>query len=221
MSSATRGFCAASVALVTFLTVSAATAAPFEFDAIQREDGLRVLAFGVLVGAAFGGERTVLATYTDGSQSTIEAGKGAFVGGGVRWTPLWYEKLVGLGLALDVGWKGTGIYAENGNVYFTRVPLTLTARGSLALAQTFSFFAGAGGTLELAPYLHGDGVATGLDVHFDTPVGGVLEVGLMWEAMHHIGIELKGDAKFIRYHWADGSLDGNSFGFLLGVYGLI
>jgi hypothetical protein len=221
MSSIIRGLGAASAALATLLTMNVAKADSFEFNATQREDGLRVLAFGVLVGAASGGDQTVLATYTDGSQSSFKAGQGAFVGGGVRWTPLWYQQLVGLGLALDVGWKGTGIYATNANIYFTRVPVTLTARGSLALAETFSFFAGAGGTLELAPHLQGDGQASSLDVRFDTPLGGVVEVGLMWEAMQHIGIELLGDVRFLRYHSTAGSLDGKSLGFLLGLHGLL
>jgi len=220
MSSIIRSLGAGSALLATLLAVNVAKADSFEFNAADREDGLRVLAFGVVVGAAFGGDQTVLATYTDGSQSSFNAGQGAFVGGGVRWTPLWYRQLVGLGLALDIGWKGTGIYAENANVYFTRVPVTLTARGSLALAETFSFFAGAGGTLELAPHLQGDGQASGLDIKFDAPIGGVVEVGLMWEALYHVGIEFLGDARFLRYRSTAGSLDGKSLGFLLGLHAL-
>jgi hypothetical protein len=43
----------------------------------------------------------------------------------------------------------------------------------------------------------------------------------MWEAMHHIGFELLGEARFLRYHSTAGSLDGKSLGFLLGLHGLL
>jgi hypothetical protein len=220
MSSNVRSLFVVAALSISASSTNVASAEGFEFNATHREDGLRVLAVGVIIGGAFGGAPTVLATYTDGTESSIEAGKGAFVGAGLRWTPLWYEQLLGLGLALDVGWKGTGIYADNGNVYFTRAPVTLTARGLLALAPTFSFLAGAGGTFELAPHLHGDGIASALDVRFDPPLGGVLEAGLMWEAMPHIGIELTGNARFLRYHWENGSLDGKSLGFMLGLHAM-
>ena len=92
----------------TLLIMNVAKADSFEFNAAHREDRLRVLAFGIPVGAASRGDETLLATYTDGSQSSFKAGQGAFVGDGVRWTQLRYQQLVGLGLALDVGWKRTG-----------------------------------------------------------------------------------------------------------------
>lgn len=192
--------------------------AEFEFEPLHRSDRLPVLGLDILVGGAFGGQETAFATYTDGSTSTIEAGKGGFVGGGVRWTPWWYEELFALGAALDVGYKSTGIYASNGTIELTRVPGTLTVRGLLSIVRSFSLVVGVGGVVEFSPHLSGSGIAYTLDEYGETAVGGVVNAGLLYEAMPHIGVELTGDARFMDIEFPDVTLNANSFGFQCGLH---
>lgn len=211
------GWVATGLGLCCWLQVKAGFAG-FEFEPFHRSDRLPVLGLDILVGAGFGGEQTAFATYSDGSTSSIEAGKGGFVGGGLRWTPLWYEELFAVGLAVDVGYKSTGIYASNGTIELTRVPTTLTARGLLSVVQSFSLLVGGGGVVEFAPHLEGSGIAYTLDEYGSTAIGGVINAGLLYEAMPHLGVELTGDARFMDMEFSDVTLNANSIGFQCGLH---
>lgn len=168
--------------------------------AAQEGDVLSTFGVHVYAGFAGGGDTIYEVTYTDGSTSSLDAGEGLMLGGGLTWTPLWLTDRLGLGLGYDVGYKlGTTGQAANGSINLERVPMTLSARGLFAIAGNYHLLLAAGGVAEFGVHLYGDGVATGIDGRFSDAFGGMAELGVLFGAPLAVGAEITGRFTMIEY----------------------
>lgn len=153
------------------------------------------------LGYEFGGDNILNARYTDGSSSTIDAGDGLLVSGGIAY--LFNEQFA---LQTTIGWKYQTIQqADNGGADFTRFPL------EALLQYTFSKVRMGGGvTRHLSPKLSTDGVLKPYGASFDDATGAVLQLdyvtdfGLIWGVRRtNISYTIKN---------TDIDVDGNSWG---------
>ena len=117
-------------------------------------------------GADFGGETIATATFTNGSQKSIKANEGAYVGGGA--SILLDSKDIEIEATLS--YKYTSITASNGDVTWTRFPLEV-----LAFYRMPKFRLGGGLTYHLSPKLKASGAAGNFSVTVDDAAGAVLQ----------------------------------------------
>lgn len=130
-------------------------------------------------GFAFGGEKLVAATFTNGSDASITAGSGAQIGLGFVLTPLRTEGH-SLGISVDQSAKFTSISARNADITLTRFPLVAALRYGYAFNDTWNFIAGGGMVFEYGISLTGSGDAEGLDQKFHTALGFMAEAGVAY-----------------------------------------
>jgi hypothetical protein len=196
--------------------VAARESTPLEPPAPVQEPQTHPL-FGInaAVGAVFGGDNLMSATFTDGSTADLRAGRGAILSIGAMATPLWAGP-VGLGLGADIGIKYTSITASNGTVSLTRFPLVLSAHALFDVSHHWFVLAAGGLHHELGVNLSGDGLASGLSVDFDSSWGGMGEVGAYY-ARRHLG-----GSGTIRYTSVHYSIGGQTFDASnVGIFGAI
>jgi len=181
--------------------------------AAQAGDVLSTFGLHIGAGFTFGGDEIITLIYSDGSTSTLYAGQGLSIGGGVTWTPLWLNDRVGLGLGYDVGYKlGTTSSNADGTIEMERVPMVLSVRGLVALAANYHFLLAAGGVAEFGPHVYGTGVATGSDLRFSDAFGGMIEAGILFGAPLSLGAEITGRFTAIEYEAMGEKLSGLSGG---------
>ena len=130
-------------------------------------------------GFAFGGEKLVAATFTDGSDGSITAGSGAQIGLGFVLTPLRTEGH-SLGISVDQSAKFASISARNADITLTRFPLVAALRYGYAFNDTWNFIAGGGMVFEYGISLIGSGDAEGLDEKFHSALGFMAEAGVAY-----------------------------------------
>lgn len=120
-----------------------------------------------------GGDVVAELFYTDGSTTTMRAGQGGTVSGGLRLRP---REGSPLSLRTTVGYKFVLNPSTNSNARLTRIPVEVVA----AYDVTPDVWVGAGYVLHAATKLNGDGFLPDLD--FDPAHGGTVEVGWRWFA---------------------------------------
>ena len=143
----------------TTLALAIAAAAPLGSHAVD----VRPVFKG---GADFGGETIATATFTNGSQKSIKANEGAYIGGGA--SILLDSKDIEIEATLS--YKYTSITASNGDVTWTRFPLEV-----LAFYRMPKFRLGGGLTYHLSPTLKASGAAGNFNVTVDDALGAVLQ----------------------------------------------
>jgi len=181
--------------------------------AAQQGDILSTFGLHIAAGFSFGGDELATVTYADGSTSTLYAGQGIYVGGGVTWTPLWLNDRLGFGLGYDVGYRlGTTFSNSDGTIEMERIPMSLTVRGLVALAANYHFLLAAGPVVEFGPKVYGTGVANVQELRFSDAVGGIVEAGILFGAPLAVGGEITGRFTGIEYSAPAGTASGISGG---------
>jgi len=187
--------------------------------AAQQGDVLSTFGVHINAGFAFGGDTLATVTYSDGSTSSLEAGEGISVAGGVTWTPLWPTDRLGFGLGYDVGYKlGTTFSNSDGTLEMERIPMSLSVRGLLAIAANYHFLLALGGVAEFGPHVYGTGVATGSNLRFSDAFGGMAEAGILFGAPLALGGEITGRFTAIEYSAMGNKASGLSGGINFGVH---
>lgn len=167
--------------------------------ALRKGQWLSAFGVNVTAGLAFGGDTIFRATYQDGSTSSMQAGDGISLLGGLTFTPLWIAKRIGLGLGAEAGFKYRANRADNGTAELTRFPLLTTARGLIGLGKDWHLLAALGAQTDFGASMSGDGVAVGLDESFQNSVGFVMEAGVLLGAPRSFGAEITARYTIQRY----------------------
>jgi|GEM_PF-1272153 len=189
--------------------------------AAQEGDILSTFGIHVSAGFAGGGDSLLTVPYTDGTSSSLDAGTGVMIGGGVTWTPLWFTDRLGLGFGFDVGYKiGFTNQNANGSFNFERIPLVLSARGLFAIAGNYHFLLAGGPVAELGGHIYGDGIVTGVQGDVSDAFGGMVEAGILFGAPLSLGAEITGRFTALDFQAAGQSYSGmnGSVNFLLHFF---
>ncbi len=159
----------------------------------------------------FGGDKLIDVTYSDGSKSNIEAGRGIILGGGVNidlteTKPHTFEAQATLG----VKWTSTK-QATDGSVDWYRFPLELI---SFYRNTEKDFRIGGGLVYQFGNELKGSKDASNASAKFDNSTGYVIEGDyfLGTEKNMSIGLRYTGISYNPRISGA-GAVNGNSYGF--------
>jgi hypothetical protein len=159
----------------------------------------------------FGGDKLIDVTYTDGSKSNIEAGRGIILGGGVNidlteTKPHTFEAQATLGIK----WTSTK-QATNGSVDWYRFPLELI---SFYRNTEKDFRIGGGLVYQFGNELKGSKDASNASVKFDNSTGYVIEGDYFVGAEKNITIGFRYTGiSYIPQIAGAGSVNGNSYGF--------
>src|SRR6185436_18933688 len=104
-----------------------------------------------------GGDSLYKATFTNGPERNLNAGRGVLVTAGGLWTPLWIDDQFGFGVGASAGWKHDSISASNGEVKLTRFPLTGTVHSLIRINKQWFTLLTAGLTKEVGGEISGSG----------------------------------------------------------------
>jgi hypothetical protein len=169
------------------------------------------------IGAMFGGDTLVTATFENGDTENIKAGQGLLLTVGWMWTPLMSGNNFGAGAGFNIGWKVDFINASNASVTFSRFPLMLAAHALIPLDERWRLLVRAGPYTELAPNLSGDGLASG-GLDFGTAIGAMGEAGFYYMSGAHSGLGLV--LRYTSLHLSAGgaSVDASNFGVVLSTH---
>lgn len=164
----------------------------------------------------FGGEKLVDVTYSDGSKSNIEAGRGIIIGGGMdidltETKPHTFEAQATLG----VKWTSTK-QATNGEVDWYRFPIELM---SFYRNTEKDFRVGAGITYQFGNELKGSKDASNASMKFDNSTGFVLEGDYFVGTEKNLVVGLRYTAISYKAQTSgSSSISGNSFGISLNYF---
>lgn len=164
----------------------------------------------------FGGDKLVDVTYTDGSKSNIEAGRGIIIGGGVdidltETKPHTFEAQA----TLAVKWTSTK-QATNGEVDWYRFPIELM---SFYRNTEKDFRVGAGITYQFANELKGSKDASNASMKFDNATGFVLEGDYFVGTEKNLVVGLRYTSISYKPQVSgSSSVSGNSFGINLNYF---
>jgi hypothetical protein len=169
------------------------------------------------LGFAGGGANLITATYVDGSSSSIDAGAGLVFAGGVTWMPFWFGDTLGMGVAVDVGWKHKSLYVNSdGNATMNRYPITASVQGLLDLGKSWYLAAGAGIDYETGIRFRGEGVLADFNADFDDAVGGLGELGILWK-MSDLAFDFRVRYTAIHYSAFGQQVDASNVSGVLGM----
>lgn len=157
----------------------------------------------IAIGADFGGDKIVDVTYSDGSKSSIEAGRGLLLSFGA---------LIGLSESFEtqasVGIKWTSTKkATNGQVDFSRFPAEL-----LLFYRVGDFRIGGGATYHFNNKVKGTKEAAVISGDFENAVGYIGQADYFFGAAKNIGFGAKYTAIEYEPKNSDTKVDANSFG---------
>lgn len=163
----------------------------------------------------FGGEQIAYATYTDGSRSNIDAGRGIRLVGGFDF--IFFRELKNeliLETTLGIKWTSTKA-AKNGSIDWLRFPIEALV---LYRLHDSPIRWGAGLTYHLNNSLKGSKDISALNVVFDNTVGVTLAVDYLLPSESH-NISIGGRYTSISYaSGLTGRLSGNSLGLNFNFY---
>lgn len=148
-------------------------------------------------GAEWGGDELLTVQFTNGEEQTMHAGQGIHLAAG---TELAFAKIDDLIVRMSFGLKWSPTAADDANIAFTRLPLTVSPFWKIKE----DFRVGVGATAHLAPNLNGDGFVE--DVKFSSSIGPRFEIGYKWIAITYT---------LMNYKSSFSEVDGNSFGVIL------
>jgi hypothetical protein len=157
----------------------------------------------VVAGYDTGGDKVANVTFTNGKSDWIRANEGLYLGGGVSVL----NEAKSLEFLATLSIKYQAVYADNGDVYWTRFPLD-----ALLFYRTPSFRLGGGLTYAIKPMLKGTGDASSINATLDNALGAVLQADYLIDrvalGLRVTLLDYKLDASTIR-----SSGVGVSFGF--------
>jgi hypothetical protein len=145
----------------------------------EKAEPLGMFGLSLSFGFAFGGEKLVAATFTNGSDAAIHAGQGATIGLGVTFMPIRAQGH-SLGISVNQSAKFASISASNADITLTRFPLVPALRYNYAFNDTWNFLAAGGLVFEYGISLTGSGDAEGLDQKFKSALGFMAEAGVSY-----------------------------------------
>lgn len=138
------------------------------------------------MGADFGGETLVDVTYSDGSQSSIDAGQGFSLSGGLMYA-LVEEQSYDFDLQATIGYKFASITeATNASLDYTRIPLDLLF---FYHSKDGSWRLGGGVTYHTGVSLEGSGITAAATTDFDDSLGYIIEMDYITEK-YFIGMRI-------------------------------
>ncbi len=164
----------------------------------------------------FGGDKLIDVTYTDGSKSNIEAGRGIIIGGGALFDltetkPHAFE----LQTTLGIKWTSTK-QATNGIVDWYRFPLEIL---SFYRNTEKDFRIGGGLVYQFGNELNGSKDASAASMKFDNATGFILEGDYFIGAEKNMVIGLRYTSISYNPQLSGGSsVNGNSFGMSFNVF---
>jgi hypothetical protein len=120
----------------------------------------------LVAGYDTGGDKVANVTFTNGKTDWIRANEGLYLGGGVSVL----NEARSLEFLATLSIKYQGLYADNGDLYWTRFPLD-----ALLFYRRPSFRLGGGLTYAMKPRLKGSGDASGINATPDNALGAVLQ----------------------------------------------
>ena len=172
---------------------------------VEQKKSLRFL---LGVGETAGGDKLVIATYTDGSTDSISAGDGlAFYGG------IGYHLNDAVSLQGTIGYHSESTKsASNGDVTFSRWPLELLAFYHVKEA----FKIGGGIRLNKSPKVKGSGIASNINESFDSTIGLVIEGEYLFSSK--VGVKVRRVSEKYKQSGSPVSVDGSHFGVLASFY---
>jgi hypothetical protein len=157
----------------------------------------------LVAGYDTGGDDVQKVTFGGGTQDSIKANEGLYLGGGV-------SVLNGAGNVEFLGtlsYKYQAVHASNGDITWTRFPLD-----ALLFYRWQSFRAGGGATYAIRPRLKGSGDVSYIDTAFGDALGAVLQadylIGGLALGLRYTILEYKGGGTTVRSNGV-----GASFGF--------
>jgi hypothetical protein len=145
----------------------------------EKAEPLGMFGLSLSFGFAFGGEKLVAATFTNGTDAAIHAGQGATIGLGVTFMPIRAQGH-SLGISVNQSAKFASISARNADITLTRFPLVPALRYNYAFNDTWNFLAAGGLVFEYGISLTGSGDAEGLDQKFHSALGFMAEAGVSY-----------------------------------------
>lgn len=158
-------------------------------------------------GLHFGGDTLATANFVGGGSDSIKAGQ--LISGSVGLVTSIGESME---VRSSIGIKMDGIFAENGELAFTRLPLEVMA---FSTGETLRF--GAGLSYHLSPELKIDEPSLpSTTIDFDDALGFTAQLEHRLGERGHIGLK----ATFIDYEVSGlggGKIDGNSIGIIIGA----
>jgi hypothetical protein len=166
------------------------------------------------LGIGFGGERIAAIELTDGSQQTLEAGRGILLTLGGKVTPLWLGNLLGLGIGLDFGWKTGAVTASDASMSLTRIPLVATAHAVLRLSPHWHLLAATGVDYDMNVAFRGTGRLSGLSADASNAFGPLVEGGFLY-IQDHVGFDMRLRYTSMTYEFPGGNVDASHFDILL------
>jgi hypothetical protein len=158
----------------------------------------------------FGGDKIVDVTYSDGSTSTIEAGRGVLLGGGLLFdlSPGHPHSFEGQA-TLAIKWTGTKA-ASNGEVDWYRFPIELLG---FYHNEEKSFRVGAGLTYQVGNEVKGTQAVSGVAMKFDNATGYVIEADYFLGQEKNMVIGARYTGISYKAQTSDAvTINGNSFG---------
>jgi len=148
-------------------------------------------------GAEWGGDELITVQFTNGNDQTMNAGQGIHLTAG---TELAFLKIKNLLVRASFGLKWAPTAADDANIAFTRLPLTL----SPFFVTESDFRIGVGMTAHFVPRFNGDGFVE--NIEFPTSVGPRFEIGYKFIAATYT---------LMSYDLNLEAINGNSFGIIL------
>jgi Outer membrane protein beta-barrel domain len=187
----------------TLFTLAALTLA----GAACAQGSERPITFIAGIGITGGGSKLATVQYNDGRTQDIRAGSGVmlYLGGEARVGTL-------VSLQATFGYHVDSTNATNGDVRFGRYPIDLLAY--VPVNEQLRF--GAGAQFVNNARLKGSGVASNVDVDFDSNVGFVLEGEYRFTPW--LGVKLRGVNARYKVTRTNETASGNHFGLLCNLY---
>ncbi len=175
--------------------------------AAHAQDSARPISFIAGIGITGGGSKLATVQYSDGRTQDVRAGSGVmfYLGGESRIGTL-------VSLQATVGYHVDSTNATNGDVRFGRYPIDLLAY--VPVNEQLRF--GAGAQFVNNPRLKGSGVASNVDLKFDSTVGFVLEGEYRFTPW--LGVKLRGVNARYTVTQTNETASGNHFGLLCNLY---
>ena len=175
--------------------------------AAQAQTRYRPVDFVAGIGVTAGGSTLTTVQYADGSFQDISAGSGLMFYAGVE---------TGIGefasLQATLGYHVDTTHASNGDVRFSRYPIELLAYVPVNPVLRV----GVGARFVNNPRLQGSGVASSVDVQFDSTVGFVVEGEYRFTPW--VGVKLRAVSERFTATGTSQNVSGDHIGLLCNFY---
>ncbi len=136
-----------------------------------------------------------------------------YPGGGINAeVVLGYRIMQSLGVEIGIGYQSSGASSKNEEVYFRRMPLTITLVNEFKGSGSIQFYAGAGGGFYFSPKTYVSVGSTTIDIKYDSSFGFHGLVGITKKTQKK-PLFFFGEARFvgfIKYKWNEATLNGSA-----------